>query len=222
MSNEKYKFKTVIGAGQKIGSWIIMGRAVPDKKGNVTWLCKCSCGRIGMVRQYSLGKSSSRCTYCGRRMTPKLHGLKNHSLYNIWCNMKQRCNNPNYRGYKYWGERGITVCDEWRQNFVAFYQWTIENGWKANLTLDRINNDDNYCPGNCRFVTYTRQARNQRHGRFATIDGRTKHIFDWAEEYGMPILTISDRYARGWRGPKLLIPIETKKRNHLYGKRKNG
>ncbi len=193
-----------------------MGKAVPDNKGNISWLCKCTCGRIGIVRQYSLGKDSNRCSYCGSRMTPKGHGMKGHTLYNIWCDMHQRCTNPKLFGYRYWGGRGIKVCEEWESNFMVFCQWAIANGWKKGLTIDRIDNDGNYEPENCRFATYTQQARNTRRGRFETINGITKHIFDWAEECNIPTPTMSSRYVKGWRGLKLLSPINIKKRNHLY------
>jgi len=88
------------------------------------------------------------------------HGLMEHPLYGIWAGMKYRCNSKRVSG-EYWGQRGIKVCQEW-QKFLPFYNWAIENGYQKGLTLDRIHNDGNYEPLNCRFVTYSIQNSNKR------------------------------------------------------------
>jgi len=91
----------------------------------------------------------------------KTHGLRNHRLYRIWYNLKYRCNSEKGKFYKDYGGRGITYCKEWG-NFLSFYKWAIANGYKENLTIDRINNDGNYEPTNCRWVTQNIQTRNTR------------------------------------------------------------
>jgi len=91
------------------------------------------------------------------------HGLTgNHPLYSAWQNMKRRCDNPKTEQYKDYGGRGITVCKEWINDFMCFYNWAIRSGWGPGLTLDRKNNDLNYAPENCRFVDRITQGRNQR------------------------------------------------------------
>ena len=95
------------------------------------------------------------------------HGLSKHPLYFAWQDMKQRCYNKNRRQYKHWGGRGITVCNEWLHDFKVFYNWSIENGYKKGLQIDRIDNDGNYEPNNCHFVS---QAENNRNSRTTKLD----------------------------------------------------
>jgi len=90
------------------------------------------------------------------------HGGKHTRIYTIWCNIIQRCNNPNYTQYEHYGGRGIRMCDEWRNSFEVFRDWAMSNGYADNLTIDRIDNNGNYEPSNCRFVCMITQARNKR------------------------------------------------------------
>jgi hypothetical protein len=83
-------------------------------------------------------------------------------IYRIWDKVNQRCRNKNQTSYKDYGGRGITICDEWRNDFMSFYNWAIVNGYEDSLSIDRINNDGNYEPSNCRFSTQTVQSRNTR------------------------------------------------------------
>lgn len=90
------------------------------------------------------------------------HGLSRTPLYKKWYGMKSRCYNPNVRNYNNWGGRGITICDEWKDDFLQFYEWSINNGYKDGLSLDRTNNNGNYTPTNCRFITLAEQQGNKR------------------------------------------------------------
>lgn len=83
-------------------------------------------------------------------------------LYRIWQNVKTRCSNPNCEKYKYYGDKGITICDDWKNNFASFEEWSLKNGYKENLTIDRIDNNKNYEPSNCRWVDWNIQRRNTR------------------------------------------------------------
>lgn len=87
-----------------------------------------------------------------RRINATKHGQAGTHLYAVWNSMKQRCSNPSVKEYKYYGEKGIKVCEEW-EDFIPFYEWAIPNGYEQNLTLDRINFDDDYKPSNCRWIT---------------------------------------------------------------------
>ena len=89
------------------------------------------------------------------------HGLRKHPLYRFWANMKQRCYNPNGPKYHLWGGKGVRVCEEWRNDFIAFRDWAMANGWQQGLTIDRINSDGDYCPENCRWVDSATQAANR-------------------------------------------------------------
>jgi hypothetical protein len=112
------------------------------------------------------GYTKSCGCYQKRRVseTLKTHGLVNTRLYNTWVNIKRRTLNPKNKKYDYYGGRGITICDEWKDDFMSFYTWAMKNGYEENkgLSIDRIDNDGNYCPENCRWTTQTIQTRNQR------------------------------------------------------------
>lgn len=111
------------------------------------------------------------------------HGMaskgKIHPLYRVWASMKSRCYNKKYHNYSDYGGRGIIICDAWINNYEIFHNWAIENGYKKGLSLDRENNNGNYEPSNCRWVTNKIQSRNRRSNHFITAFGETKHFEDW-------------------------------------------
>lgn len=126
------------------------------------------------------------------------HGLKNTRLYRIWSNMKNRCNNPNCNAFHRYGGRGITVCDEWQNDFQTFYDWSISHEYSDELSLDRIDNNKGYSPDNCRWATSKMQANNTSHCRFITIAGDTKTMKEWCEISGVNYNTARDRIRHGW------------------------
>ena len=106
-------------------------------------------------------------------------------LKKVWRGMKERCERPNHSSYKNYGARGISVCDSWKDDFDCFYQWAIANGYSNGLSLDRIDNDGNYCPENCRWATCKQQGNNTRSCRFITYNGDTKTMREWEEHLGL-------------------------------------
>lgn len=118
----------------------------------------------------------------------KTHGLSGTRLHRIWKNMKSRCYNPNYHKYPDYGARGITLCDEWRDDARAFMDWARAHGYADDLTIERIDNDGDYSPENCRWATNAEQARNKRNNRLLTAFGETKPVPAWAED---PRCTVS-------------------------------
>ena len=133
-----------------------------------------------------------------------IHGHRNSRLYRIWSNIKTRCYNQNDPHFNRYGGRGITVCDEWKNDFKAFYDWAMSNGYQDDLTIDRIDNDGNYEPCNCRWVTVKEQNRNKRNVKFITYDGRTQTIPEWTKEFGLGKETIRERLKRGWSDEEAL------------------
>jgi len=133
------------------------------------------------------------------------HGGYGTRLYRIWYNMKARCYNPNCNNYPRYGERGIDVCCTWRDDFSAFREWAIENGYSEGLTLDRIDNDKGYSPENCRWATQKEQNRNRRDNRLVALNGEPKPIAEWAEIYGIKKATLHKRVViLGWTLEKSL------------------
>lgn len=124
------------------------------------------------------------------------HGKRYSRLWNIWEHIKQRCYNHNNKDY---GGRSIAVCSEWRNDFQAFYDWAINNGYDDTLTIDRINVNGNYEPNNCRWVPNKQQARNRRNNRTFTINGETHCLSEWCEVLNLKRSTVSNRVnTLGW------------------------
>lgn len=130
--------------------------------------------------------SSRLQTYNIRRnKAPEKHGLCKHPLNIIWCGMKERCNNPNSENYKWYGGRGIRVCEEWNNNFYSFYTWAINNGWEKGLELDRQDNMKDYCPENCKWITHKQQCRNRRSNVCIEINGISLLMCEWEERFNL-------------------------------------
>ena len=120
-----------------------------------------------------------------RNKAPEKHGLCKHPLNIVWCGMKERCNNPNSENYKWYGGRGIRVCEEWNNNFYSFYTWAINNGWEKGLELDRQDNMKDYCPENCKWITHKQQCRNRRSNVCIEINGISLLMCEWEERFNL-------------------------------------
>ena len=134
----------------------------------------------------------------GRKNPNYKHGLTKTHLFQTWCNARSRCRDINCKPYKHYGGRGIKVCAEWDNDFKAFYDWAMANGYKEGLTLDRIDNNGNYEPSNCRWITVKEQSNNRRSNRLLSFRGETKTVSQWAEVIGMSRDTLHHRLASGW------------------------
>ena len=145
------------------------------------------------------------------------HGMKNTRLYKVWGSIKKRCYNKNSKDYEKYGNRGIVMCDEWKNDFMSFYNWSIKNGYYENAkygecTIDRINNDGIYEPNNCRWTNIREQSNNRRTNRVITYNEKTQTLSQWSREYQIHIDTLKDRLNRGWTIEQALT-ISTKGRN---------
>lgn len=193
--------------GKRFGLLTVIQRADTQKNGTY-WLCKCECGNTTEVRRDHLETGNIKSCGCMQRKYG--HGQTETRLYHIWCTMKARCFTKTSHKYTRYGGRGITMCEEWKNDFAQFYDWSIEHGYQDNLSIDRIDNNGNYCPDNCRWVTPTEQSNNTSKNVLIEYKGETGTLSQMARKYGLKPTVVSKRLKRGWSIKRTLeTPIIT-------------
>lgn len=191
--------------GERFGRLLVIGKTEkrgPD--GSIIYECLCDCGNICFVSRNRLiikGHSRKRSCGCLHDETHKQHGWSKTSLFHRWTNIKDRCFNEKCASFKYYGGRGIKMCKEWKDDFATFKDWAIQNGYKEDLTIDRIDVNGDYCPENCRWITMEEQQKNKRNVKKITYNGETHSISEWAKITGIKYGTLWNRIKKG-------IPIE--------------
>lgn len=175
--------------GQKFGRLTVVKRAENSKSNKTRWECICDCGNelITVGAQLKNGRTKS-CGCLQKELLSKrvrTHGMTNERLYGIWCGIKQRCFNPNIDAYKNYGGRGITMCDEWFNDFSKFQKWALKNRYSDDLTIERKDVNGNYEPSNCCWTTRKMQSRNRTDSHNITCGGKTMILTDWALYLGV-------------------------------------
>ena len=177
----------------------VIKRVEVDKK-EVYYLCKCTCGNEKIIRGKDLKYNKIKSCGClNKEKTTERntkHSLRHTRIYRIWLLMKNRCLNSKYHLFKNYGGRGITICNEWKNDFMSFYNWSMNNGYEEYLTIDRINVNGDYEPSNCRWATKLQQQRNTTRLRKITYKNETHCISEWAEILGLEYNTLYYRFRR--------------------------
>lgn len=170
------KVKDLIG--KKFNYLTVIEQDLSKEYSRPYWICKCDCGNIISVCGKHLAYASTTFKSCGclRKNRFYIDGRSNSQLYKRYKSIKDRCLNKNNKSYKYYGGRGITMCKEWINDFTVFSNWAINNGYKNELTIDRINNNKGYCPENCRWTTIEEQHNNTRKNRNYIFNGEKMTI----------------------------------------------
>lgn len=202
--------------GKRFGRLTVRRFSYRKCPGRLMWECICDCGNYCMIEGNSLRSRHTISCGCWHREViekQKLihgHARKNAATpeYKIWCGISARCYNPKKRIYKYYGGRGIKMCTRWRRSFTAFLK-DVKRKPSPGHTIDRIDNDGNYEPGNVRWATMSEQARNRRGNHLITINGQTKCLSEWAEIVGIKRETIKSRLNRHWPIERLLEPLQS-------------
>ena len=181
---------------------LVLKRDADSKRLKYKWVCQCDCGNIISVSGYDLRRNHSKSCGClkhdGLANPSYKHGLSGTKLYSSWTNTQRRCTDKTDKHYKNYGGRGIVICKEW-DDFKIFADWALNNGFKEGLTIDRIDNDGNYEPSNCRWVDRITQQNHRRVNQILEFNGVKHTLTEWSRIVGLNPGTIRSRIRLGWQ-----------------------
>lgn len=202
LTGQKFNRLTVVKYHGKIGA----AKAI-------AWVCSCDCGKALIVSSASLKSGKQKSCGCLRKEFKVVHGGYKLRAFRIWASMKQRCLNPEANGYSDYGGRGIKVCEAW----LEFANFLADMGEApAGMSIDRIDVNGDYEPGNCRWVTGKTQGQNRRNNHILTAFGQSKSLAAFADEYKLEYNTLVRRVKQGWEIERALLePVKSKFRNNL-------
>lgn len=201
------------------GQIFINNSIILEKINNQRYLIKCSCGNEFVAQPSNTNGLCRKCALKKRSKDYQKHGdnyVGNVSrLYRIWIGMRSRCFNNKDTAYKNYGGRGIKICDEWNE-YLNFKEWSLDNGYKDTLSIDRINNNGDYEPSNCKWSNSKQQANNKRSNKYYTYNGETLNIKEWSIKTGIKERTLKYRKSKGWSIKDMLeTPTHNTKKENL-------
>lgn len=203
----------LIPVGSIFGKLRVIGGPVRDAGRVIRYPCLCECGQQTLSIGGQLTFGVARSCGCARKETlhrlKTTHGESKSRLHIVWCGMKSRCSNPAHISYKYYGGKGIRVVGAFLR-FESFKKWSLANGYKEGLTLDRKKGNKPYSPSNCRWVDWTTQNRGSTSTHMVSFSGRTLCLEEWSELTGINAHTIRGRLKRGWPIWRALTKGKTK------------
>lgn len=191
----------MIKVGKKYGMLTCVGKDV--QRDNRYYIFKCDCGATKSIIAYNVERGATvSCGHYLKKMSSdgmihRKHGCRGERLYTIWKSMRERCTNPKQNRYKCYGEKGVTICDEWN-DYLAFRNWALSNGYRDDLSIDRIDVSGNYEPSNCRWSTIKEQANNKTNNRILTLDNESHTLAEWSDISGISTSCLWARLKRGW------------------------
>lgn len=205
--------------GQRFGRLTVISRAENTAQGQARWLCECDCGKRKKVNGQHLRNGSvvscgcSRAEKASKRAVERntTHGLRHTRLYRIYRCMLFRCYNSSHKYYSRYGGRGISICDEWKNDFSLFAEWALKNGYNDTLSIDRIDVNGNYEPNNCRWVTNKVQSENRTDNIIYEVNGKSAALSYWCDFYSKKYATVYSRLKSGWTIEEALELVPRKK-----------
>lgn len=208
--------KAIDITGERFGRLTAIKRVGKDKRNNVLWLCKCDCGNEVVRATSELKKRNNHSCGClGKEHLTDMakanitHGMSKSRLYGCYKGMMSRCYRQSDIHYKAYGGRGITVCDEWKNDSKAFIDWALTNGYSDDLTIERIDVNGNYEPSNCTWIPMSEQYDNKRQNVMIEWNGERHNATYWSRVFGIPATTIRWRYKHGWSIERIFATART-------------
>ena len=211
--------------GKRFGRVVVLER-VNIKTRNIMWKCLCDCGATKIISGGNLKGGNVRSCGClaneSTTRFAKVHGKSHTRLFRVWSGIRNRCLCPNDKHYKDYGGRGITLCEEWKNDFMAFYNWAYANGYdetapKGKCTIDRIDNNKGYSPDNCRFVNLKVQANNKRNNHIVAVGKEALTVAEVADMANIEYNTMCGRVNKGWDIESAInTPLNSKKSRRIH------
>lgn len=188
--------------GKNFGGTEVLRFSHADSGGNAYWVCKCwRCKSEYTTSIHNLKRAKTcvckKCKNVLLRESKLVHEKTNTRLFTIWMNMKDRCYRNTSKSYSDYGGRGITICQEWLDDFMNFYNWAMANGYRDDLTIERKDVNGNYCPENCSWATMKEQENNRRNSVFYEINGIKCTLSEWCDKYNMDYKLVRERVKKG-------------------------
>lgn len=212
-----YKFENYL---DRVFPYLTVVAEAPKVGQSRAWICVCICGNQVIKTSGALKRNGNGAS-CGCIPNGYKHGMSYEKHFLKWSVIKSRCYNKKDKGYNNYGGRGITMCDEWLNNYYSFHEW-VEDNYVKGMTIDRIDNQGPYAPWNCRYASHKTQANNRRSNKYYTYNGLSKTLSEWAMDFNIKEITLRNRIKAGWTLENaLILNKQNGKRCHRLKKLEN-